>query len=245
MNKKIGMIAALAVFGFGMLNANEIIKIEKSGDLSKSSKVSRQGNLLIVKGSADLFSAKTIKLDPNKKYRLTGDFRLQSGSPVQVFLGYVAQDSNGKTIFPLYVNPVSGSTTEIAATVRRGSKVITVKDASAWNKKFSACYIAFNVKDDFSDFKSVYHADTNAIYQQSFLYSFDRDPHKRPAVVELGKDEYLVFRTRTKVNEKGRLIFANYGVLYGPWAFVGPGGMKISFLAFNPTPNDTNLEPKR
>jgi len=100
-------------------------------------------------------------------------------------------------------------------------------------------------KDDFSDFKSVYHADTNAIYQQSFLYSFDRDPHKRPAVVELGKDEYLVFRTRTKVNEKGRLIFANYGVLYGPWAFVGPGGMKISFLAFNPTPNDTNLEPKR
>ncbi len=100
-------------------------------------------------------------------------------------------------------------------------------------------------KNDFSDFKSVYHADTNAIYNQSFVYSFDRDPQKRPAVVELGEDEYLVFRTRTKVDEKGLLISANYGVLYGPWAFVGPGGMKISFLAFNPTPNDTNLEPKR
>ena len=100
-------------------------------------------------------------------------------------------------------------------------------------------------KDDFSDFKSVYHADTNANYLQAFVYSFDRNPQKRPIVVELGEDEYLVFRTRTKIDEKGHLISANYGVLYGQWQFVGPGGMKIPFLVFNPTPNDTNLEPKR
>ena len=100
-------------------------------------------------------------------------------------------------------------------------------------------------KDDFSDFKNVYHAGTNANYLQAFVYSFDRNPQKRPIVVELGEDEYLVFRTRTKVDEKGRLISANYGVLYGQWQFVGPGGMKVPFLVFNPTPNDTNLEPKR
>ena len=172
MNKKIGMIAALAVSCFGILNANEIIKIEKTGDLSKSSKVSQLGDLLIVKGSADLFSAKTIKLDPNKKYKLSGDFRLQSGGPVQIFLGYVAQDSNGKTIFPLYVNPVSGSATEIAATVRRGSKVITVKDASKWNKKFAACYIAFHAKDDFSDLpnRSVIQIEKNGIKQNGNVW---------------------------------------------------------------------------
>jgi hypothetical protein len=100
-------------------------------------------------------------------------------------------------------------------------------------------------KDDFSDFKSVYHADTNANYLQVFVYSFDRNPQKRPIVVELGEDECLVFRTRTKIDEKGHLISANYGVLYGQWQFVGPGGMKIPFLVFNPTPNDTNLEQKR
>ena len=100
-------------------------------------------------------------------------------------------------------------------------------------------------KDDFSDFKSVYNADTNANYLQTLVYSFDRDPQKHPVVVELEEDEYLVFRTRTKIDEKGRLISANYGVLYGQWQFVGPGGMKIPFLVFNPTPNKTNLEPKQ
>ena len=97
-------------------------------------------------------------------------------------------------------------------------------------------------KDGFSDFKNVYHADTNATYCQSFVYSFDRYPTKRPVSVELGEDEYLVFRTRTKVDENGRLMSANYGVLYGPWSFVGPRGMNIPFLLLNPTPNDTNLE---
>lgn len=90
--------------------------------------------------------------------------------------------------------------------------------------------------------KNVYHADTNATYCQSFVYSFDRYPAKRPISVELGEDEYLVFRTRTAVDENGRLVSANYGVLYGPWCFVGPRGMNIPFLLLNPTPNDTNLE---
>ena len=97
-------------------------------------------------------------------------------------------------------------------------------------------------KDIFSDFKNDYHADTNANYLQMFTYSFDRNPQERPVVVELGEDEYLVFRTRTKTDEKGQLMSANYGVLYGQWQFVGPGGMKIPFLVFNPNPNDRNLE---
>ncbi len=100
-------------------------------------------------------------------------------------------------------------------------------------------------KDGFSDFKSDYHADTNANYLQTFMYSFDRNPQKRPVVEELGEDEYLVFRTRTKIDGEGRLMSANYGVIHGQWQFVGPGGMKIPFLVFNPTPNDTNLEPKQ
>ena len=113
-------------------------------------------------------------------------------------------------------------------------------EVSFTNMPYAGAYLM--KKDDFSDFKNVYHADTNATYCQSFVYSFDRYPAKRPVSVELGEDEYLVFRTRTKVDENGRLVSANYGVLYGPWCFVGPRGMNIPFLLLNPTPNDTNLE---
>lgn len=116
-------------------------------------------------------------------------------------------------------------------------------DVSFTNMPYAGAYLM--KKDMFSDFKNVYHADTNANYRQTFAYSFDRYPQKRPIVSELGEDEYLVFRTRTKIDKKGQLLSANYGVLYGPWGFVGPGGMKIQFLVFNPTPNDTNLEPKQ
>ena len=113
-------------------------------------------------------------------------------------------------------------------------------DVSFTNMPYAGAYLM--KKDEFSDFKNVYHADTNANYRQTFAYSFDRYPQKRPIVCELGEDEYLVFRTRTKVDDKGRLLSANYGVLYGSWSFVGPRGMNIPYLAFNPTPNDTNLE---
>ena len=113
-------------------------------------------------------------------------------------------------------------------------------EVSFTNNLYAGAYLM--KKDGFSDFKNVYHADTNATYCQSFVYSFDRYPAKRPVTVELGEDEYLVFRTRTEVDERGRLVSAHYGVLYGPWCFVGPRGMNIPFLLLNPTPNDTNLE---
>ena len=74
-------------------------------------------------------------------------------------------------------------------------------EVSFTNMPYAGAYLM--KKDDFSDFKNVYHADTNATYCQSFVYSFDRYPAKRPVSVELGEDEYLVFRTRTKVDEMG------------------------------------------
>ena len=116
-------------------------------------------------------------------------------------------------------------------------------DVSFTNMPYAGAYLM--KKDLFSDFKNVYHANINASYRQMFTYSFDRYPQKRSIVSELREDEYLVFRTRTKVDERGCLVSANYGVLYGPWSFVGPRGMNIPYLVFNPTPNDTNLEPKQ
>jgi hypothetical protein len=98
-------------------------------------------------------------------------------------------------------------------------------------------------KTQMSEFKSVYHADTNAVYRQSFLYRYDRAPGMTPKYTnQLSDDKYLVFRTRTKVDAKGRLVSALYGKIYGAWNFVGPGGMSMGQFMLNMKPNDTNLE---
>ena len=98
--------------------------------------------------------------------------------------------------------------------------------------------------DDSSEMNSVYHADTNATYLNSLLFTVDRDAngfHRR----DLKDGQYLVFRTRTRTNEMGRLVSAHYGKVYGNWRFGERGGMAIQKIEFNPTPNDTNLEPRR
>lgn len=94
-----------------------------------------------------------------------------------------------------------------------------------------------------SELESVYHADANASYQQSFVYRFDRMPGKVSRYTQqLTSQNYLVFRTRTRVDAEGKLVSAHYGKIYGDWNFVGPGGMSMELCVFNLTPNDTNLE---
>ena len=84
-----------------------------------------------------------------------------------------------------------------------------------------------------SDFESVYHADTNAVYRQSFMYRFDKSPGKvAEYTTQLKSDKYLVFRTRTKVDAEGRLVSARYGKIYGDWNFAGPGGMSMAQFMF-------------
>ncbi len=106
-------------------------------------------------------------------------------------------------------------------------------------------------KDRHSDMKSVYHADTNATYQTSFRFVYERHPVwvEKPVRfmdgvnytdTRLAADSYLVFRTRTEVDPEGQLISAHYGKIYGLWEFFG--GMRAANVQFNPTPNDTNLE---
>ena len=114
-------------------------------------------------------------------------------------------------------------------------------EVSFTNNLYAGAYEMERTKT--SEFESVYHADTNAVYRQSFRYRFDQSPVKVPEyTTQLNSDRYLVFRTRTKVDSEGRLVSAMYGKIYGNWNFVGPGGMSMSQFVFNPRPNDTNLE---
>lgn len=97
-------------------------------------------------------------------------------------------------------------------------------------------------QDLYSLFKSTYHADTNAVFSQTCTF---RMAFPGEYQYTLGKDDYMVFRTRTKVDKNGNLVCAHYGKIYGAWEF--GKGMNVSDIYFNPTPNDSNLEfdPKR
>ena len=62
----------------------------------------------------------------------------------------------------------------------------------------------------------------------------------------LGDSEYLVFRVRTVLDDKGNIISARYGKIYGPIEYGDSDsnqGGRVSFTYYlNPMDNDRNLE---
>ena len=125
----------------------------------------------------------------------------------------------------------------------------TSMEVSFTNNPYAGAYRLS--KDSYSEMQSVYNADTDAAYLSSFLFVHERHPifKQKPIVyvegvnendTRLDKKSYLVFRTRTEVDENGNLVSAHYGKINGLWEFFG--SMRAASILFNPTPNDTNLE---
>ena len=97
-----------------------------------------------------------------------------------------------------------------------------------------------------SHFSGVYKASTNEILQQVFSC---QTAQKEGRIVKEGlpHSKLLVLRSRCACDQEGILKKANYSAI--SWIAVeglrkGKGEMLLSY-SFNPTPNDTNLEPKR
>lgn len=107
------------------------------------------------------------------------------------------------------------------------------------NTPFAGAYEM--TEDSYSDLKSMYEANTNALLPKVFKYTFKRGKRGSERN-ELGEGKYLVFRTRTKVDAEGSLKSAHYGMIFGNWRFCEKGGMAIERIVFNPMPNDANLE---
>lgn len=97
-------------------------------------------------------------------------------------------------------------------------------------------------KDGWSDMKSTYYADTNAVYQTDFTFKYCHEKGVHPYSDKLDQDEYMIFRTRTKVDRDGKLVSARYGKLYGPWHFEDAGGAQIYKVFMNAKDDDINLE---
>jgi len=108
----------------------------------------------------------------------------------------------------------------------------------AFTNKYDGAYVV--KKDTFSSFKSVYQADPHAFYRQEFAFVYDRLSGALKENSNFPESDYLVIRTRSKTDENGNLISANYAKIYGP-VTTSDGGIHMEFY-FNPGENDPNLE---
>lgn len=107
------------------------------------------------------------------------------------------------------------------------------------NTPYGGAYVC--QKEKLSDFQIDYMADTSKEYKNNFFFVRERKADGTRCFNNLPKDSFLVFRTRTKVDEKGNLVSAHYGAISGEWAF-GSETMRMDDVCFNPVENDTSIE---
>lgn len=108
-------------------------------------------------------------------------------------------------------------------------------------------YYTCGVNSD-SEFRGPYSALGSLIDQtEAEFYERVIDKGTRREQSRFNPDKCWVVRSRCKVSPDGKLVEANYSVIHDI-AFTCKGGGYGGFCvigAFNPTPNDTNLEPRR
>lgn len=102
-----------------------------------------------IKGYANYRSAATLAIDPNKTYKLTGEFMANGKSPSVLYFGFITLNDKKQSIYSEQIFAVPGTETVLAEDVKAGDKEIKLKDCSKW--KFKGGHVAFNIKDDLSD----------------------------------------------------------------------------------------------
>ena len=93
------------------------------------------------------------------------------------------------------------------------------------------------------EFPSTYCANTNAVFKNKLPFMFvkkDSDDKRIDWRDIAGDDEYMVLRTRVKLDSDGNIIEANYSKILGPFRF--GCAVESPCVVFNHRVNDTNLE---
>ncbi len=114
-----------------------------------------------------------------------------------------------------------------------------VMDISFTNNLYAGAYLL--KADKSSKLTTVHFADSNATYRATFSYVKEQTSGQPRHWSFLDSDSYLVFRTRTRVDDHGNLIGAHYGKILGQW-LSEKEFMILSDGCFNPVENDINIE---
>ena len=117
-------------------------------------------------------------------------------------------------------------------------------------KKYSGGYYCTKIPGSALD--GIYNANPRSEFHQEFRYServVSRNKRGFPAKYErdlFDSSKVLVVRSRCKLNDDGTLKSAHYFQLNYIDFSAHEKGAALKFLStYNPTPNDTNLEPRR
>ena len=129
----------------------------------------------------------------------------------------------------------------------------TKHNGMAVSLRFPALYAGgyYDDKTAWSDFTGVYNANTNGIYAQEFHYERRPIRNAKGRIVggvgdKFDQSKVLVVRSRCIVDRHGFIVSARYFLLSNlEFSCMPDGCASIRFVTtYNPTPNDTNLEPK-
>lgn len=96
-------------------------------------------------------------------------------------------------------------------------------------------------KDMWSEFNSAYEASSDG-YQPSLELVLNATKDRVLEKEEIDRSECLIFRVRTVLDDKGNIVSARYGKIYGPIEYGGQDQHLRFTYYFNPTANDRNLE---
>lgn len=136
-----------------MLNAHEFKKTEWDSK-ARPSKNDPAAMTLSTKTVLYSIAAPYIPVDPAKKYRLSGKFRLVkplAEKPGKLKFGIQTFDKDKRPIYPEHTTVINRTATTLAAAAEYGKRTVTIAAGKSWRIVPNFSYIAFDVKDDFSD----------------------------------------------------------------------------------------------
>ena len=120
----------------------------------------------------------------------------------------------------------------------------SMEDGSvAWLEFDAGCGAYFGKQTGCKEFPSTYCANTNAVFKNRLPFAFvnrNSDDMRIDWRDITAGDEYMVLRTRVKLDHDGNVIEANYSKILGPFRFCR--FVKTPCVVFNHRVNDPNLE---
>ena len=150
------------------------------------------------------FASPYIPVDPAKKYRLSGKFRLvnpPAEKAGKLKFGIQTYDKNKRPIQPEHTAVINRTATELTAAAEYGQSSVTIANGKTWRIVPNFSYIAFNAKDDFSDLPNRSTVAITAVKMQ---------PDGK-AVLELKEPLREFYAPGTKVRMHHRLAAFLYG----------------------------------
>lgn len=110
------------------------------------------------------------------------------------------------------------------------------------NNPYAGAYVVTKDKD--SKFDTSYMVEAERMFEKDFVFVIAYQKGLGKVLDVLDDSHYMVFRTRTEIDEEGRLKSAHYGEILGPLLF-DREELMLSDGCYNPKVNDLWLEDGR